>query len=252
MRREKYELLVYSPRILTITKHDKIYEPYEELLIDMPLEYQGPVIDLLKTRRADLIDLKINHHQHQCQAVFQLPTTALIGLNMELATLTRGLAVLNYFFLEMRGRTANYTPQKRGKLVANDSGKASLYALNQISPRGILFVSPGQTVYPGMIIGERTDGQKHTDLDVNPTKTKKETNIRAAAKDEKMYLPPKKHMTIEEMIAYMDVDEVVEISPHAIRLRKREMDANLRAKLAREHKKKRLNVKDISKKKQKG
>merc|ERR1712228_420479 len=164
---------------------------------------------------------------------------------MELAGLTKGSAVLNHSFLEYRvienkNNIANRV--KRGKLVSNDTGKATLYALANLSNRGILFIEPGDKVYPGMVIGERTDNQKNVDLDVNPVKAKAVDNMRSAGKDEKLYIPPSKSMTMEELIGYMDYDEVVEITPQNVRLRKKELDISVRARLAKDEKKRKLSA----------
>jgi len=242
MRRESYELTVSSPLILTTKKDGITYEPYEEVIIDTPNEYQGVIMDNLTTRGALFQDMQLSDRDDdQCRLIFELSSRSLIGLSMELATLTKGSSIVNHAFLENRPSeklSGNQQRKKRGKLTSNDHGKATLYALSTILQRGILFISPGDSVYPGMVIGERTDGQKQQDLEVNPIKAKKVTNMRATGKDEKSYLPPKKTFSIEEIVSYMDPDEIVEITPKNIRLRKKELNPTIRAKMAKQLKRK--------------
>jgi len=245
MRRDGYEFTISPPTILLDESNSKEKkEPYEEVIVDIPLEYQGSVMNLLTSNRGIFLDMENYNNNTSCKLYFELPTSSLMGMHMELASMTKGCAVLNHSFLEYRpiDKIVLARP-KRGKLVSNDTGKATLYTLENIMQRGTLFIKPGDKVYPGMVIGERTDMQKDVDLEVNPVKSKQVNNIRAAGKDEKMYVPPHKKMTMEELISYMDYDEVVEITPQSIRLRKKELDASVRSRLAKNEKKRKLSAK---------
>ena len=250
MRRDNYEFTISPPTIL-LDESDKKEkkEPYEEVIIDIPFEYQGAVMNLVTSNRGLFVDMENYNNNTSCKLYFELPTQSLMGMHMELAGLTKGCAVLNHSFLEYRpvDNSNILTRAKRGKLVSNDTGKCTLYALESIMQRGILFITPGDKVYPGMVIGERTDNQKDVDLEVNPVRAKQVTNVRSVSKDEKVRIPPSKKMTIEELISYMDYDEVVEITPQTVRLRKKELDPGVRARLAKDEKKRKLSAKQNKK-----
>jgi len=169
---------------------------------------------------------------------FEAPTRGLLGFAAEAATATRGSCVFNHVFLEMRKHVGPLGDGlEKGKIVSSDTGKTTTYALNMLQDRGTLFISPGDEVYAGMVIGENS---RAGDLDVNPVKAKAVTNIRTVLKDEKASLAASRSMVVEELIAYMGDDEVIEITPKDVRLRKKVLDASERARIARTKKKQRV------------
>ena len=227
MRREGFEMVISPPNILTklCPTTGKTLEPYEEVTIDVDSEYSGAVINALTgDRRGIMVEMSESSAKDgKCQLIFEVPSRGLLGFNSEIATATRGSAVVNHLYLEDREHQELGAGLVNGKLVSTDNGKVTGYALNTLCQRGTLFVQPGDTVYSGMVIGENS---KAGDMEVNPVKAKAVTNIRAAGKDEKVHLPPPKLWTIEEFIGYMEPDEVLEITPKSVRLRKLLLDAN--------------------------
>lgn len=231
MRREGYEMSVSRPRVLT--REDPVtgerLEPIEEVVIDLDEEHAGIVVEKLTARRGELIDMRPTG-PGRLRLVLRAPSRALIGYHSEFLTDTRGTGVMNRVF-------AGYEPWKgpirgrhTGVLVSSEQGEAVAYALWNLEERGPLFIGPGEKVYSGMIIGEHTKGH---DLEVNPLKAKKLTNIRAAGKDDNILLTPPVRMTLERALAWIAEDELVEVTPKHIRLRKRHLDANLRRKAMR-------------------
>jgi GTP-binding protein len=167
----------------------------------------------------------------KCRLVFEVPSRALLGFNSEIATATKGSAVVTHIYIDDRPHAGNLgTGLERGKMVSNDTGKATTYALSSLTARGVLFVAPGDEVYPGMVVGENA---KIGDMEVNPVRSKEKSNIRTQAKDEKVYLPPPKRMNVEELIGYMSSDEIIEITPKSVRLRKLLLDSSERERAAR-------------------
>jgi GTP-binding protein len=163
-----------------------------------------------------------------------MPSRGLLGFATEIATATRGSAVVNHCYLEDREHVgALGIGLEKGKLISSEGGKVSAYALSSLMARGTLFVEPGDVVYPGMIIGENS---KSGDMDVNPVRAKVVSNMRTTSKDEKTYLPPPKRMSVEELIGYMAEDEMIEVTPKGIRLRKAELDPGVRSRTTRSKK----------------
>jgi len=242
MRREGFELTISPPRIITTKCPDtgKEMEPYEEVTVDVDSEYSGTVVNQLTGpgRRAVLISMSDGGESSsdgKTRLVFHVPSRGLLGFGPEIATATRGTAVVNHCFLENRPHAGNLgLAIEKGKLVSSDTGKASLYSLGSIAERGVLFIEPGELVYPGMVIGENS---RQGDLEVNPVRGKQATNIRTVNKDEKNYLPPPKRMSVEELIGYMNDDEIIEVTPQSVRLRKAELDSGARQRAARTRKK---------------
>jgi GTP-binding protein len=238
MRREGFELVISPPRILTKTDPEtgKKLEPFEEVTVDVDSEFSGIVIDSLTSiRKGVLIDMQENPNDGKTRLLFEVPSRGLLGFGPEIATQTRGTAVVNHCYLEDReyaGVMGDGT--EKGKLVASEGGKVSAYALSSVVERGKLFIEPGDVVYAGMVVGEST---RSGALEVNPVRSKQLTNMRAAGKDEKIYLPPPKRWTVEELIGYMNDDEVIEVTPLTVRLRKAELDAGVRERAARSRKK---------------
>ena len=233
MRREGFEMIVSPPRILTrkCEKTGKTLEPYEEVVIDVDSEYAGAVISSLTgDRRGILLEMSESTSDGKSQLVLEVPSRGLLGFNSEIATATKGSAVVNHLYIEDREQQTLGMGLVKGKLVSNDTGKATGYSLSSLSARGTLFIEPGENIYAGMVIGENT---KPGDLEVNAVRAKEKTNIRTQNKDEKVYLPPPKRMTVEELIGYMGTDEVIEITPKSIRLRKQLLDSGERERAAR-------------------
>jgi GTP-binding protein len=232
MRREGFELCVGRPRVLF--QSDPVtgerLEPIEEVVVDVDEEYSGVVVEKLTARRAELKDMRPAGAGKQ-RIVFHAPSRALIGYFGEFLTDTRGTGVLNRVFAAYEPFRGAIQQRHTGVLISSELGESTAYALFSLEDRGPLFIGAGEKIYPGMIIGEHTRGN---DLDVNPLRAKKLTNIRAAGKDDNLLLTPPVRMTLERSIAYVADDELVEITPKAVRLRKRHLDANDRKRMARQ------------------
>jgi GTP-binding protein len=226
MRREGYELAVGRPRVLLRTdpRTGQTLEPIEEVVIDLDEEFTGPVLEKLGRRKAELIEMRPAGSGKQ-RLVFHAPSRALIGYQGEFLTDTRGTGVINRLFHDYAPFRGEIEGRRAGVLVSLEQGPAVAYALWNLEERGILFIGPGETVYPGMIIGEHS---RPSDLDVNPLRTKQLTNIRAAGRDDNVLLTPPRVLTLEEALAYIADDELVEVTPLSIRLRKRHLDAGER------------------------
>lgn len=229
MRREGYELSVGRPRVLFRDEGGQKLEPVEEVMIDVDTEFTGVVVDKISQRRGELQDMRPSGGG-KSRLVFHVPTRGLIGYQGEFMTDTRGTGVMNRLFNGYAPFKGQVQGRRNGVLIANGLGQTVAYALWYLEERGPLFVDPGIDVYEGMIIGEHSRGN---DLDVNPLKEKKLTNIRAAGKDDNVLLTPPRRMSLEEAIAYIEDDELVEVTPKSIRLRKRFLDPNDRKRLAR-------------------
>ncbi len=236
MRREGYEMTVSPPRIITTMCEEtgKKLEPYEEVTIDVDTEYAGTCMNSLTSSRKGILLEMSDSSDGKTRMIFEVPSRGLLGFQSEIATATRGTAVVNHLFLENREYVGHVGGVEKGKLVSNDTGKANMYALANISKRGELFVKPGDLVYPGMVIGENA---KPGDLEVNAVRSKETSNVRTVNKEEKLYVPPPKQMSIEELIGYMNEDEVLEVTPQSVRLRKAELDSGVRERAARTKKK---------------
>ena len=208
----------------------------EEVYVDVDTEHVGTIINLLTgSRKGLIIDTKEDMDSGRASLLFHVPTRGLLGFNSEAALATRGSAVVNHLFLEMQPHMgALGDGLSPGKLVSTDLGKATNYALNMVQERGILFVENNDMCYPGMVIGENS---RAGDLDVNPNKAKAVNNIRATkGADDKMVVNAPIRRTLEELIAYMGQDEVLEVTPKSVRLRKAELDPKLRQRQARDAK----------------
>jgi GTP-binding protein len=219
MRREGFELSISRPRVLF--RADPVtgqqMEPIEECVVDVDDEYTGVVVEKMSQRKAELVEMRPSGGG-KTRIVFHAPSRGLIGYHGEFLTDTRGTGIMNRLF-------HNYAPYKgpipgrsKGVLIANGEGAAVAYALWNLEERGPMFIDPGVQVYEGMIIGEHT---RENDLDVNPLKGKQLTNIRTTSKDEMVRLTPPRRMSLEQAIAYIEDDELVEVTPKSIRLRKR-------------------------------
>jgi GTP-binding protein len=230
MRREGFELSVSRPKVLLQrdTKGE-LLEPIEEVVIDVDEEHTGIVVQKLSERKAEMIEMRPSGGG-RVRLVFHAPTRGLIGYQGELLTDTRGTAVMNRLFHAYGPYRGEITGRRNGVLISNDQGEAVAYAMWNLEDRGPMMIEPGWKVYRGMIVGEHTRGN---DLEINVLKGKKLTNIRTHSKDEAVRLTPPIQMTLEKALAYITDDELVEITPKAIRLRKKLLDPNDRKRADR-------------------
>ncbi len=231
MRREGYEFMVSRPRVLTRTGQDgALLEPYEEVVAEVPSALAGTVIDKLAQRRGTLVLMKPVGSSGVTRLEFGAPARGLFGYRTEFLTDTRGEGVLHHRFERWGAWAGDIRGRGRGAMVADRVGKAVAFALFGLQERGRLFVEPGDECYAGMIVGERA---RPDDLDVNVSRTKKLTNMRAAAADENVRLEPPTRLTLEQALDFIEDDELIEVTPDALRLRKRELDGTRRRKAAR-------------------
>jgi GTP-binding protein len=236
MRREGYEFQVSRPRVITREgPNGERLEPYEELAIDVPEEYLGAVIEKLGPRRAEMLEMK-NPGQGLVRLLYRIPARGLFGYRSEFLTDTRGTGIMHHRFLDYGPWAGPLAGRKRGSMVSMEHGVAVAFGLFNLQERSTLFIAPGTGVYEGMIVGESA---RPGDMDVNPTKEKKLTNMRTTASDENIQLEPPRELTLEGALEYIEDDELIEITPAAIRLRKRFLNANDRKKLSREAKRER-------------
>jgi GTP-binding protein len=231
MRREGFELTIGRPRVLTRRNEStgEREEPMEEVLADVDEPYTGVVVEKLTRRKGELRDMRPSGGG-KVRLTFLIPSRGLIGYHGEFLTDTRGTGVMNRLFAGYGPWKGPIEGRRSGSMISNADGEAVHYALFYLQERGALFVSPGDKVYVGMILGEHNRG---SDLDVNPIKEKKLTNIRAAGKDDAMLLTPPWRMSLEQAIAYVEDDELVEVTPGAVRLRKRFLDPHARKRSER-------------------
>ncbi|MBP2019034.1 GTP-binding protein [Symbiobacterium terraclitae] len=230
MRREGYELAVSKPKVIfRRDEHGNRLEPLEQLIIDIPEEYMGTVMEALGVRKAEMTNM-INHGNGNLRLEFIIPARGLVGFRSEFLTLTRGYGIMHHLFYDYGPYRGDIPTRTRGSLVASEAGTATQYALYQLQDRGTLFIEPGTEVYVGMVVGENSREQ---DMDVNVCKTKHLTNIRAAGSDEKLLLDPPRLLTLEEALEQIADDELVEVTPKSIRLRKQYLDPIIRARLAK-------------------
>jgi GTP-binding protein len=224
MRREGFELAVGKPEILTKTIDHKLSEPQELLVIDCPEAFVGVVIEKLGTRKGKMTKM-VNHGSGRVRLEFHIPSRGLIGLRSEMMTDTKGTAIMNSLFngyIEWQG---DIPTRPTGSLIADRPGKTTGYALFNLQERGDMFVGSGLEVYEGMIVGENA---RDADLDVNIVKEKKLTNMRASSADEAIRLVPPRLLNLEQALEFIRDDELVEVTPKSIRLRKKVLKQNQR------------------------
>ncbi|MCM3872967.1 MAG: translational GTPase TypA [Pyrinomonadaceae bacterium] len=226
MRREGYELQVSKPEVITKDTDGKILEPIEMVVIDCPDEFIGVVTEALGRRKGQMIKM-VNHGTGRVRLEFETPSRGLIGFRNEFLTETKGTGLINTLFLRWDEWQGALRGRSTGSLVADRTGETTTYALYNLQERGSLFVRPGTRVYEGMVLGENA---RAVDLDVNAIKEKKLTNMRAASADEAMRLVPIKDLSLEQALEFIAADELVEVTPKTIRLRKRVLRANERPK----------------------
>jgi GTP-binding protein len=236
MRREGFEFQVSRPRvILHQGPSGERLEPYEELMIDVPEEYLGVVIEKLGPRRAELIDMR-NPGQGMVRLRYRIPARGLFGYRSEFLTDTRGTGIMHHRFLDYGAWAGPLAGRTRGTLVSMENGVVVAFALFNLQERSTLFVKPGDQAYEGMIIGENS---RPGDMEVNPSKEKKLTNMRTKSADEHITLEPPRELTLEGALEYIEDDELIEVTPQSIRLRKRMLNTIDRKKLSREAKRER-------------
>jgi GTP-binding protein len=218
MRREGYEFQVTSPQVITqLDEAGKVLEPYEELTVDVDEKYAGTVIEKLGSRKGLMQEMA--QESGMARMVFKVPTRGLLGYKSEFMTDTKGMGVMNYVFLDYGPHAGPIRTRGNGVFIAKEPCTSVAYALFNLQERGKMFIGPGVKLYRGMIVGEHC---RSNDLVVNPGKEKKLTNIRAAGSDENILLTPPFEMSLEDCIAYINEDELVEITPQSIRLRKKD------------------------------
>ena len=226
MRREGYELQVGRPEIVTKTVDGKTMEPVEVLTIDVPEEFVGKVIERLGPRKGEMLKMH-NHGYGRVRMEFRVPSRGIIGLRSEMLTETRGTIVMNALFDGYVAYQGDIPQRASGALIADRTGVTTAYALDGLQDRGILFLNPGADVYEGMIVGEHS---RDNDLDVNAVREKKLTNMRASSADDAIRLVPVKPFNLEQAIEFIAEDELVEVTPKSLRLRKKVLQANRRPK----------------------
>ena len=229
MRREGFEMTVSRPKVLFRMIEGQRHEPIEEIIIDVDADFASPVIDTLNQRKAEMVDMR-NAGSGKTRLVFLAPSRGLIGYQGRFLTETRGTGVLNRVFHSYAPYKGDISGRRNGALVSTETGQAVAYALFNLQDRGVMFVSPQDKVYEGMVVGEHN---RDNDLGVNVLKGKKLTNVRASGSDDAILLTPPRRLTLEDMMAYINPDELVEVTPVSLRLRKRYLDPHERKRAAR-------------------
>ena len=224
MRREGYEFSVGRPQVILREQNGTVEEPYELLSLDVPEEYSGKIIEAVNKRQGELVNMEINEH-NESHIEYKITTQNLIGLRSILLTLSKGTVIMNSSFLEYGPRMSNGKGRATGSIVSLELGKITKYALDGASDRGVFFVSDGTEVYPGMVLGE---SNREQDVEINPIKAKKLTNMRASGSDDGVFIAPPKDMSLEACIEYLADDELLEVTPISLRIRKRILDSNER------------------------
>ena len=217
MRREGFEMCVGMPRVIERQVEGKWHEPFEHLVMDCPIDAQGPVMMLVGERRAEMLDMSTRSTGDMVHMEFKIPARGLIGLRTKLLTATAGRVIMHHSYLEHGPQAGSIPRRNSGSLIAVESGQATPYSLDALFDRGVFFVEPGEQVYEGQIVGEHN---RDNDLEVNVVRTKKLTNVRAAGKDDNSSVRPLKKLKLEEALELVVEGELVEITPESIRVRK--------------------------------
>jgi GTP-binding protein len=217
MRREGYELEVGQPEVITRTGAEGRLEPMEHLVVDVPEEFIGVVTQQVGTRKGQMLKM-VNHGTGRVRLEYRIPARGLIGYRSEFLTDTRGTGLLNHLFDGWAPWTGDIPRRGTGALVADRDGRATAYAIDHLQPRGEFFVRPGDQVYEGQVVGEHV---REHDLDVNVTKEKKLTNMRSSTADEGVRLQPPRLMSLEQCLEWIREDELLEVTPQSLRLRKK-------------------------------
>jgi GTP-binding protein len=232
MRREGFEFSISRPEVIIKEENGVRLEPFEHLVCDIPDEHSGGVIETLGKRKAVMTNM-VPMGDGQTRVEFEIPARGLIGYRNEFLTDTKGEGVMNHSFLEFRPYTGTVTSRKNGALVSMENGEALGFSIFNLQERGIMFIKPQDKVYNGMVIGEHA---RENDLDVNPIKGKALTNVRASGTDDAIKLVPPRQMSLELALEWIEDDELVEVTPQTIRVRKRELDISLRRRAAKKAK----------------
>ena len=232
MRREGFEFCIGRPEVITKIEDGVKMEPFEHLVIDLPDEHTGAIIEKLGKRKANMTNM-VPMGAGYTRLEFEIPARGLIGIRTEFLTETKGEGVMNHSFLEFRPYSGMVESRKYGALVSMEAGEAVGYSIFNLQDRGIMFVKPQDKVYVGMVIGQHA---KDNDLDVNPTKGKAQSNVRSSGADEAIKLVPPRQMSLENALEWIEEDESVEITPISVRVRKRELDPTVRKRTAKKEK----------------
>ncbi len=223
MRREGYEVQVGAPRVITREIEGKKHEPIEHLVIDVPEEYASAVIGVLSSRKGQLVDMEPQGSRTRIE--FKIPSRALFGFRTQFLTMTQGKGIMSHVFDGYAPWAGDLKTRQNGSLVATEAGSAFAYSIWKLQERGSFFITPATDVYVGMVVGENS---RENDLNVNVCKNKKLTNVRSAGADDALNLTPIRKMTLEDALEYIGDDELVEITPHSIRLRKKVLEPGMR------------------------
>ena len=225
MRREGFELQIGKPEVICKTINGEVCEPLEFLTIDVPQEFMGTVMESLGTRKAELVNMV--EMAGYLRMEFVIPARGLIGFRSEFLTNTKGNGIMNHVFNGYVPYKGDIPGRTRGSLVAFEDGETTAYGISNVQERGVVFIRPGEAVYEGMIIGENT---RELDMDVNPCKKKHVTNMRSSSSDEAIRLVPPRLFSLEQALEYINKDELVEVTPENIRLRKQVLDRTARGR----------------------
>ena len=226
LRREDYEFQVSKPQVLYKEEEGVTLEPIERVTIDVDEEYVGAIIEKLGMRKGELIDMKPSKGGYT-RLVFDIPTRGLIGYRQEFISTTKGTGVINSELKEYAKKKGDIPGRPTGSLICFETGVTSAYGLNAAQERGVLFVKPGEDVYEGMVVGENPKG---LDIEVNVCKRKQQTNIRSSAADEALRLSPPRILSLEELLEFIEEDELIEVTPKSLRIRKKILNSELRYK----------------------
>ncbi|OQX73567.1 MAG: GTP-binding protein TypA [Campylobacteraceae bacterium 4484_4] len=232
MRREGFEFSLGRPEVILKEENGVLMEPYEHLVIDVPDDCTGTVIEKLGKKKAEMVSMNPTG-DGQTRIEFEIPARGLIGFRSQFLTDTKGEGVMNHSFLEYRPKTGSVEHRMNGALVSMENGVALGYSLFNLQDRGVLFIKPQDKVYVGMIIGEHS---RANDLDVNPIKGKQLSNVRSSGADEAIKLVPPRELTLERALEWIEDDELVEVTPKTIRVRKRYLDPTVRKRMAKKQK----------------
>ena len=232
MRREGFEFCIGRPEVITREENGVKMEPFEHLVVDLPDEFSGSIIEKLGKRKAtmtNMVPMGIGYTRLE----FEIPARGLIGIRTEFMTETKGEGIMNHSFLEFRPHSGVVESRKYGALVSMENGESLAYSIFNLQDRGVMFVKPQDKVYVGMVIGQHA---KDNDLDVNPIKGKQQSNVRSSGADEAIKLVPPRTMSLENALEWIEDDELVEVTPLSIRVRKKELDPTVRKRTAKSNK----------------
>lgn len=232
MRREGFEFSIGRPEVIIREENGVKMEPFEHLVIDLPDEFTGAIIEKLGKRKATMTNM-VPMGEGYTRLEFEIPARGLIGIRTEFLTETKGEGVMNHSFLEFRPYSGTVESRKNGALVSMENGEALGYSIFNLQDRGIMFIKPQDKVYVGMVIGQHA---KDNDLDVNPIKGKAQSNVRSSGADEAIKLVPPRVMSLENALEWIEDDELVEITPTSVRVRKKELDPTVRKRTAKKEK----------------